>query len=66
MSALEVLQSCLAQSKLLLSDIGAIDPQDSNLMVFDLENFTSRLPHQMDFQIPVLIKSKQVFRIVIY
>ena len=49
MSALEVLQSCPAQRKLLLSAIGAVDLQDLNLMVFDLENFTPWLPHQMAF-----------------
>ena len=45
MSALEVLQSCLAQRKLLLSAIGAVDIQDSNLTIFDLENSRPRLPH---------------------
>jgi len=40
MSALEVLQSCPAQHKLLLSVIGAVDVQDSNLIIFDLENST--------------------------
>ena len=61
MSALEVLQSCPAQRKLLLSAIGPIDPQDSNLMVFYLEKFTLRLPHQMAFQIPVLVKTDEFF-----
>ena len=65
MSALEVLQPCPAQRKLLLSAIIFIDPQDSNLMVFDIENFVPRLPHQMDFHIPVLVKSRRVFRTVI-
>ena len=65
MLALEVLQSCSAQRKLLLSAIGAIDPQDLNLMVFDLKNFIPRLPHQMAFQIPVLVKSRRVFCTVI-
>ena len=49
MSALEVLQSCPAQRKLLLSAIGAVDVQDSNLIIFDLETSTPRLPHQMAF-----------------
>ena len=49
MSALEVLQSCPAQRKLLVSTLGAIDLQDSSLMIFDLENFTPCLPHQMTF-----------------
>lgn len=45
MSALEVLQSCPSQRKALLSAIGGIDPADSSLLTFDLENFTPRLPH---------------------
>ena len=49
MSALEVLQSLPAQRKFLLSAIGAVDIQDSNLIIFDLENSTPRLPHQMAF-----------------
>ena len=65
MSALEVLQACLAQRKLLLSALGAVDLQDSNLMIFDLENFTPCLPHQMAFQIPVIVKNKRIFRTVV-
>ena len=65
MSVLEVLQSCVAQRKLLLSSLGAIDPQYYNLMVFDLENFTSQLPHQMVFHIPVLVKNRRCFHTVI-
>ena len=65
MSALEVLQSCPAQRKLLLSAIGAVDIQDPNLIIFDLENSTPRLPHQMDFQIPVIVKNMPVHRTVI-
>ena len=61
MSASKVLQSCPAQRKLLLSAIGAVDVQDSNLMIFDLENSTPRIPHQMAFQIPVLVKNKPIF-----
>ena len=34
-------------------------------MIFDLENFTLRLPHQMAFQIPVIVKNKRIFRTVI-
>ena len=65
MSALEVLQSCPTQRKLLLLALGVVDLQDSNLMIFDLENFTPRLPHQMAFQIPVLVKNRHFFRTVI-
>jgi len=65
MSALEVLQSCPAQRKLLLSAIGAVDIQDPNLIIFDLENSTPRLPHQMAFQIPVIVKNRPIHRTLI-
>jgi hypothetical protein len=44
MSALEVLQSCPAKWKALLKAIGGIDPTDTNLIVFDLEDHIPRLP----------------------
>jgi len=65
MSALEVLQSCPTQRRLLLSAIRAIDAQDPNLIIFDLENSTARLPHQMAFQIPVIVKNRPIHRTVI-
>ena len=61
MSTLEVLQSCPAHRKLLLFAIGDVDIQDSNLIIFDLENSKPRLPHQMAFQIPVLVKKQTDF-----
>ena len=36
-SALEILQSCPTQRKSLLSSIGAVDPNDTSLIPFDLE-----------------------------
>jgi hypothetical protein len=44
MSALEVIQSCPAQRRALLKEIGGIDPTDTNLIVFDLEDHIPRLP----------------------
>ena len=49
MSALEVLQTCPAQRKALLSAIGGIDPQDSMLAIFDMEKSKTRLSHQLAF-----------------
>ena len=60
-----MLQSCPTQRKLLLSAIGSVDVQDSNLIIFDVENSTPCLPHQMAFQIPVIVKSRPIHRIVI-
>ena len=39
MSVLELLQSCTSQWKSLLSVIGGVDPADTILLSFDLENF---------------------------
>jgi hypothetical protein len=65
MSALEVLQTCPTQRKSLLSAIGAIDPSDSSLITFDLENHVPRLPHQIAFLIQVIIKGKTIHQTVI-
>ena len=65
MSALEVLQSCTSQRKSLLSAIGGIDPTDSNLICFDLENHVSRVPHQVSFLIQVIINEKTIHRTAI-
>jgi hypothetical protein len=65
MSALEVLQSCLAQRKELLSAIGGFDPNDSNMISFDLETHIPRLSHQLAFQIQFLVRDKTIFRTVI-
>jgi hypothetical protein len=44
MSTLEVLQSCPAQRKALLKAISGIDPTDTNLIIFDLEDHIPWLP----------------------
>jgi hypothetical protein len=65
MSALEVLQSCPAQRKALLKAIGGIDPKDTNLIVFDLDDHIPRLPPQLTFQIQVVVSDKKICRTVI-
>jgi hypothetical protein len=64
-SALEVLQSCPTQWKELLKAIGGIDPTDTNLIVFDLEDHIPRLPPQLAFQIEVVVSDKNICRTVI-
>jgi hypothetical protein len=59
MSALEVLQSCPTQRKALLKAIDGIDPTDSNLIIFDLEDHIPRLPPQLAFQIQVIVFDKK-------
>jgi hypothetical protein len=65
MSALEVLQSCPAQRRALLKAIGGIDPTDTNLIVFDLEDHIPRLPPQLAFQIQVVVTDKSICQTVI-
>jgi hypothetical protein len=60
MSSLEVLQSCPAQRKALLKAIGGIDPTDTNLIIFDLEDHIPRLPPQLTFQIQVVVSDKNI------
>ena len=65
MSSLEVLQSCPAQRRALLKAIGGIDPMDSNLIVFNLDDHIPRLPPQLAFQIQVVIADKSICRTVV-
>jgi hypothetical protein len=65
MSTLEVLQSCPTQRKALLKAIGGIDPTDTNLIIFDLEDHIPRLPPQLAFQIQVVVENKNICRTVI-
>jgi hypothetical protein len=65
MSALEVLQSCPTQWRVLLKAIGGIDPTDMNLIIFDLEDHIPRLPPQLTFQIQVIVYDKSICRTII-
>jgi hypothetical protein len=65
MSALEVLQSCPTQGKAMLKAIGGIDPTDTNLIIFDLEDHIPRLPPQLAFQIQVVVENKNICQTVI-
>ena len=65
MSTLEVLQSCPTQRKSLLTTLGALDPDNSNLIHFNVKNYKSRLPHKLYFQIIMKVVEKKVFRTVL-
>ena len=47
MSALEVLQTCPTQRKKILTALGAMDPENSNIIAFKLDDFNTRLSHQL-------------------
>jgi hypothetical protein len=65
MSVLEVLQTCPTQWKSLLSAMGAVDPADTRLITFDLDNCEPRLPAAVTIQIPVKIRNITVHRCII-
>jgi hypothetical protein len=48
-----------------LKAIGGIDPMDTNLIIFDLEDHIPRLPPQLAFQIQVIVSDKNICRTVI-
>jgi hypothetical protein len=65
MSTLEVLQSCHIEWKAMLKAIGGINPTNTNLIIFDLEDHIPRLPHQLVFQIQVIVENKNICQIVV-
>jgi hypothetical protein len=65
MSALEVLQHCPSQHRTLLATIDAFDPESSNNITFNLDNFKSRLSHQLAFQIDVVVHNQHIHRTIL-
>ena len=65
MSTLEVLQSCPTQRKNLLTGLGALDPNNTNLIHFNVENYNPRLTHKLSFYIITKGVGKKVFRTVL-
>ena len=65
MSALEVLQSCPTQRKNLLTALGALDLDNTNLIHFNVENYKPRLPHKLAFQIIMKLVGKNFFPTVL-
>ena len=49
----------------MLSSIGGIDPIDTSLLAFDVENFVPRLPHQIELIIQVVINGLEIHRAVV-
>jgi hypothetical protein len=58
MSALEVLQHCPSQRRMLLAALGTVDPESSNHIMFNLDNYASRLFHQLFFQVDVVVHNQ--------
>ena len=49
----------------MLTALGALDPDNTNLIHFNIENYKSRLPHKLVFYIIMKVVGKKVFRMVL-
>jgi hypothetical protein len=65
MSALEVLQHCPSQRRILLAAVGTVDPELSNHIMFNLNNYTPRLSHQLSFQVDVVVHNQQIHQTIL-
>jgi hypothetical protein len=65
MSTLEVLQNFPSQHRTLLAAIGAVDPESSNTITFNLDDYKSRLSHQLVFQIEVVVHNQHIHRTIL-
>jgi hypothetical protein len=65
MSALDILQDCPSQCRILLAAIGAVDPELSNHIMFNLENYVSQLSHQISFQVDVVVHNQKIHRTIL-
>ena len=57
MSALKVLKTFPSQRKAFLCTLGVVDPSDSRLITFDLDQGEPRMPSFVAFQISVTIQN---------
>jgi hypothetical protein len=65
MLVLEVLHTFPSQRKALLSQLGQVDPTNTHLITFDLDNMDPCLPSLVSFQIPFKIRNTMVHRCII-
>ena len=65
MSNLEVLQNCPTQHKKMLTTLGELDPDNTKLIHFNVENHKYRLPHQLTFQIASRVVGRKVYQTVL-
>jgi hypothetical protein len=65
MSALEVLQHYPSQRRILLATLWTIDPESSNHIMFNLDNYASRLSHQLAFQVDVVVHNQQIHQTIL-
>jgi hypothetical protein len=50
---------------MLLAAIGTVDPNSSNHIMFNLDNYTSQLSHQLAFQVDVVVHNQQIHQTIL-
>jgi hypothetical protein len=65
MSVLEVLQHFPSQRRMLLTALGAVDLESSNQIMFNLDNYASRLSHQLALQVDVVVHTQQIHQTIL-
>jgi hypothetical protein len=65
MSVLEFLHHCPSQRRILLTTLGVVDPESSNQIMFNLDNYASRLSHQLAFQVDVVFHNQKIHRTIL-
>jgi hypothetical protein len=50
---------------MLLAALGTIDLESSNHIMFNLDNYASRLSHQLSFQVDVVVHNQQIHRTIL-
>jgi hypothetical protein len=65
MSALEVIEHCPSQCRTLLVAIVIVDPDSSNHIMFNLDDYTSRLSHQLYFQVDAVVHNQQIHQTIL-
>jgi hypothetical protein len=48
-----------------LESIGVVDPESSNTIMFNLDDYKSRLSHQLAFQIQVVVWNRNIHRTIL-
>jgi hypothetical protein len=65
MSVLEIIQHFPSQCRMLLATIGVVETDSSNHIMFNLDNYASRLSHQLAFQVDVVVHNQQIHRTIL-
>ena len=62
MLALEILQTCPSQRKFFLMEPIDMDPKNTNIITFKMDDFKTHLSHQLAFHLNTKIVGKNIHR----